>query len=93
MYSYLLTWPINIFTDCVETYKFVRNQYKTPASMYFKQPARELRGHSQKLNETVQPHRHQEKLLLKPSGRHMEQPTSHNCKGPIYGFNEAEIES
>ena len=37
------------FTDCVETYKFVHNQYKTPASMYFKQPARELRGHSQKL--------------------------------------------
>ena len=23
----------------------------------------------------------------------MEQPTRHNCKGPIYGFNEAEIES
>ena len=35
------------FTDCVETYRFFHNQYKTPASMYFKQP--ELRGHSQKL--------------------------------------------
>ena len=37
------------FTDCVETYKFVHNKYKTPASVYFKKPARELRGHSQKL--------------------------------------------
>ena len=37
------------FTDCVETYKFVHNPYKTPASEYIKQPAREFRGYSQKL--------------------------------------------
>ena len=37
------------YINCVETYKFVHNQYKTPASVYFKQPARELRCHSQKL--------------------------------------------
>ena len=63
------------FTDCVETYKFVHNQYKTPASMYFKQPARELRGHSQKLMKQYSRTDIRKKFLLKPSGRHMEQPT------------------
>ena len=37
------------FTDCVETYKIVHNRYKTPASVYFKKPACELCGHTQKL--------------------------------------------
>ena len=37
------------YTDCVETYKFVQKKYKTPAEVYFRKLARELRGHSQKL--------------------------------------------
>ena len=34
-----------------------------------------------------------EKNLLQSSGEHLEHLKRHNCKGPIYGFNEAEIES
>ena len=37
------------FTDCVQTYKFVHTKYKTAISVYFKKPARELSGHTQKL--------------------------------------------
>lgn len=37
------------YTDCVETYKFLHDKYNTPAHVYFNKPARELRGHSQKI--------------------------------------------
>ena len=37
------------YTDCVETYKFIQNKYKTPAEVDFRKPARDLRGQSQKI--------------------------------------------
>ena len=45
------------------------------------------------MKQNVKPQIHQEKNILIPSGRHLELSTRHNCEGPIYGFNEAEIES
>ena len=65
--------------------KFVHNQYKTHANVCFKQPARELHGHSKKLMKQFS-HKDIRKNLL-------EHATRHNCAGPIYGFYEAEIES
>ena len=88
----LVSEPILFLIFSVNDYpEIVHNQYRTPANVYL---------NSLLVNYVVIPRNKWKntaaqtsgKCLLKPSGRHTEQPTIHNCKGPIYGFNEVDIE-